>query len=259
LGEKVNWIALCTGKKVLFAYNICSVAACPPQVVMLRKIGNLTQVRLPCLFNLRIFPPGIRHSKPYNETIDNVHAYPLTWYVWTFWDHLSQEEALIAIVVFLVLLLFSMAFDLKSRQVPNALTLTALIGAGCFAIYRGDWAVVVLTIALIFLSDLRFRKVQLALAFILAGAAFAVQPATGWLCVAETGVWLSWLFGKMGGADVKLILSSLLFAAQPAILLPIFFLGGVQGLLALLRKQKEIAFVVSIFAGSLWYFVGSIY
>ncbi|MBI9049995.1 MAG: hypothetical protein JEZ00_11280 [Anaerolineaceae bacterium] len=150
-----------------------------------------------------------------------------------------------------------MIFDLESRQVPNALTLTVLIGAGCFAVYRGDWAVVVLTIALIFLSDLRFRKVQVALSFILAGAAFAVQPATGWLCVAEMGVWLLWLLGKMGGADVKLILGSLLLTAQPAILLPIFFLGGVQGLLALFRKQEEIPFVVSIFAGSLWYLIGS--
>lgn len=166
---------------------------------------------------------------------------------------------MIITLLFLSLLFLSMVFDLKSRQVPNALTLTALMGAGCFAIYRGDWAVVILTIALIFLSELRSRKVQLALACILAGAAFAIQPATGLLCMAETGIWLLWLFGKMGGADVKLILASLLFAAQPTILLPIFFLGGVQGLIALFRKQKEIPFVVSIFTGSLWYLFGSFY
>jgi Flp pilus assembly protein protease CpaA len=172
-------------------------------------------------------------------------------------DHLSQEESMIAIVIFLLLLFISMVFDLKSRQVPNALTLTTLIGAGCFAVYRGDWAIAVLTIALIFLSDLRSRKVQLILAVTLAGTAFATQPATGLLCVTITGIWLMWLFEKMGGADVKLILASLLFTAQSAILLSIFFLGGEQGLIALPRKQKEIPFVVSIFAGSLWYLLGS--
>ncbi|MBI9045390.1 MAG: hypothetical protein JEZ06_12945 [Anaerolineaceae bacterium] len=164
---------------------------------------------------------------------------------------------MIITLLFLSLLFISMVFDLKSWQVPNVLTLTTLIGAGCFAVYRGDWAVVILTIALIFLSDLQSRKVQVALSFILAGAAAALQPATGLLCVTVTGIWLMWLFEKMGGADVKLILASLLFTAQPAILLPIFFLGGMQGLIALLRKQKEIPFVVSIFAGSLWYLLGS--
>jgi Flp pilus assembly protein protease CpaA len=150
-----------------------------------------------------------------------------------------------------------MIYDLKSRQVPNALSLTALIGSGCYAIYQGSWIVVLLTVILIFLSDLQSRKLQIAIAALLACLACAIQPTIGLLSVAVTGIWMMWVFGKIGGADVKLLLAVLLFTLQPAILFPIFIIGGIQGLIALIRKQTEIPFLVSVFAGSLWYLIGS--
>ena len=166
---------------------------------------------------------------------------------------------MIVAIIFLIFLFVCMIYDLKSRQVPNTLSLAALIGSGCYAIYQGSWMVVLLTVILIFLSDLQSRKLQITIAILLACLAYAIQPAVGVLSVAISGVWMMWLFGKMGGADVKLLLAALLFTLQPAILLPIFIIGGIQGLIALIRKQTEIPFVVSVFAGSLWYLIGSYY
>jgi Flp pilus assembly protein protease CpaA len=166
---------------------------------------------------------------------------------------------MIVTIIFLSFLIISMIYDLKSRQVPNALSLTALIGSGCYAFYQGSWMVVLLTVILIFLSDLQSRKLQITIATILACFVYTIQPAFGGLLFAVTAVWMMWLLGKMGGADVKLLLSALLFTLQPAILFTIFIIGGIQGLIALIRKQTEIPFVVSVFAGSLWYLIGSYY
>jgi Flp pilus assembly protein protease CpaA len=71
--------------------------------------------------------------------------------------------------------------DLKTRQVPNTLTLSALLLAAIWRAVAGDWLVVGMVLALIAISDLPHTA-----RILLAGAA--------WMAVI--------LFGKIGRAHV---------------------------------------------------------
>lgn len=146
-----------------------------------------------------------------------------------------------------------MLFDLRRRQVPQPITLGGLVGSGIFAIFYDLWAPIALTAALIFLSDFTHRFQRVGFSVILAVFAALLQPKTVWLCILILGTWLLWELGGIGGADVKLLISALLVFQDPWVLLPIFLAGGLQGLLAALRKKKDIPFVVSIFCGSLFF------
>ena len=147
----------------------------------------------------------------------------------------AMELNLIANSVLLVLLFVCMIYDLKDREVPMPLTLGCLIGAGVFGLFHGLWSPVLLTIALTHVADFNPREKRLA----------AI------ICVVILGVWMLWEFGIMGGADVKLLIAITLITGNPAILIPVSVVGGIQGVIASLRKQREIPFVVSIFCGSL--------
>lgn len=146
-----------------------------------------------------------------------------------------------------------MLFDLRDREVPMPLTLGCLVGAGIYAIFQGLWSPVLLTIALILVADFNSKVKRLAFAITLSVFAAIAQSATLLICVIILSLWILWELGILGGADVKLLITTLLIAGNPAILIPISVTGGFQGLIASLKKQKEIPFVVSIFCGSLIY------
>jgi Flp pilus assembly protein protease CpaA len=163
----------------------------------------------------------------------------------------GKGAILIVNFVLLVLLFVCMIYDLRDREVPMPLTLTCLVGAGLFALFCGLWSPVLLTIALIFVADFDPREKRLAFALTLSAFAGIFQPAAALICIVILGVWMLWEFGIMGGADVKLLIAITLVTGNPAILIPVSVAGGIQGVIASLRKQTEIPFVTSIFCGSL--------
>ena len=143
-----------------------------------------------------------------------------------------------------------MLYDLRQREVPIALTLIYLSGSGGAAILQGNWAPLGLTAALIMISDIHspnHRRVLAGIAFVLA---FILQPANLTLSLFTLAIWSFWDFGLIGGADAKLLIAVLLVTGNPAVLIPIFLAGGIQGLVARLRNKSEIPFVVSIFSGT---------
>jgi Flp pilus assembly protein protease CpaA len=144
-----------------------------------------------------------------------------------------------------------MIYDLRDREVPMALTLGCLAGAGIYALFNRLWCPVLLTIALTHVADFNIREKRLAYAFTLSVYAGIFQPTATLIILVILSVWTLWEFGVMGGADVKLLIALILITGNPAILIPIFIVGGIQGVFASLRKKREIPFVVSIFCGSL--------
>ena len=160
---------------------------------------------------------------------------------------------MIAPLAISALFLVCMNFDLRDHKVPFSLTLGALVGSGVYALLCGLWSPVLLVASLTHVSDFQPREKRLYFAFVLAAFAAIFQPVHTLVCALLLGVWLMWEFGQMGGADVKLIMAATLALGTPLIIVPISLAGGIQGAIALLRRQKEIPFVVSIFAGTLLY------
>lgn len=148
--------------------------------------------------------------------------------------------------------------DLKTRQVPNTLTLSALLLAAIWRAVAGDWLVVGMVLALIAISDLpRTARILLA-----GGAWMAVilfgSTAQGNLSHALFAAWALWEMGVMGGADTKMLTALLLFIGDPLLLAAVFLAGGLQGLIGLLRKEKSIPYTVAIAAGTVWFLVAQL-
>lgn len=135
------------------------------------------------------------------------------------------------------------------------LTIGGMLGGGIYALFNGLWAPVLLSTALIFVSD--FNPKERRLAFVLFFSLFSAifQPTAAWICLLILVSWLLWEFGALGGADVKLLIATTLVIGNPAVLIPISVVGGVQGVIASLQKKREIPFVASIFCGTLLFVV----
>lgn len=146
-----------------------------------------------------------------------------------------------------------MIYDLKDREVPMPLTLGSLAGAGILGLFHGLWSPVLLTIALTHVADFNPREKRLAFALTLSAFAGIFQPDAALLCAVILSIWMLWEFGIMGGADVKLLVAITIMTGNSTILIPIAVAGGIQGVIASLRKQREIPFVVSIFCGTLFF------
>ncbi len=143
--------------------------------------------------------------------------------------------------------------DLKTRQVPNTLTLSALLLAATWRTIAGDWLVVGMVLALIAISDLPHTA-----RILLAGAAWMAcilfgSAAQGNLSMALFAAWVLWEMGVMGGADTKMLTALLLFLGDPLLLVAVFLAGGMQGLIGLLRKEKTVPYTLAIAAGTVWY------
>ncbi len=164
--------------------------------------------------------------------------------------NLFKEQSLIAALVILPPMFVCMLYDLRQREIPIGLTLVYLIGAGVMAILHTLWAPVILTVALIQISDIHssdHRRILAGIALILAGI---FQPAHLVLSLSTLAIWSFWDFGLIGGADTKLLIAVLLATSNPGVLIPIFLAGGIQGLIARMQNKSDIPFVVSIFLGS---------
>lgn len=148
-------------------------------------------------------------------------------------------------------LLVSTIYDLRFREVPTWLTLSALIASGTYAIFRGLWMPVLLVIALCLISELTIPAQRRSFAIVISAYAAIFEPSTALICLALFAVWTLWDFELMGGADAKLIAVVLLGFGNPIILIPVTLIGGIQGVMAIIRKQKSVPYVLSIFLGTL--------
>ncbi len=150
--------------------------------------------------------------------------------------------------------------DIKTRKVPNVLTLPGLIYGVIVAGLQGNWPASVLAVVLVFLSDLPKQ-----LASFLSIVALGIAAAFTWLklgmgmeavlaqCVLVV-VWQMWLRELTGGADAKILMGLVLIYGS-GIFLAATFAGGVIGLFALARKQKMLPYVLPIAVGSVAFFI----
>ena len=152
-------------------------------------------------------------------------------------------------------LLIPTYFDLRFREVPAWLTLTALVGSGVFAVFHGLWLPVLLTIILCLVSEMTIPAQRRSFASVFSAFAAIFEPASAISCLALFTIWFLWDLDKMGGADMKLMAAVILAFGSPIVLLPITLVGGLQGLVAYFRKQTSVPYVFSIFLGTLLYTV----
>jgi len=151
-------------------------------------------------------------------------------------------------------------WDIKTRKVPNVLSLSGLAYGLLVASMQENWPAAALAVVLVFLSDLpkpiaSFVSI-IALGF--AGAFTYLKLGLGMeailaQCVLVV-VWQMWLRGLTGGADAKILMGLVLIYGS-GIFLAATFAGGVMGLFALLRKQRMLPYVLPIAVGSAAFFV----
>lgn len=145
-------------------------------------------------------------------------------------------------------------YDLKWREVPPALTLPPLFGAVLWTALTGKPAVALFVLLLFILADIPVRSRGFAnglqaLIFVL-GLSTSPEPLlTGLIMVATMTIWAVWKLDKIGGADAQ-VLMVLVLLIEPAVLLPIAVVGGLQGLVTLMARKKTMPFMVSILTGT---------
>ena len=109
--------------------------------------------------------------------------------------------------------------------------------------------------ALVLISDFPRPKWRIPLA-VLASVLAITVTGSGELVSAVLvifSVWVLWELGATGGADAKIILTLVLLSGDGLVFLPIVFMGGIQGLVGLLKHHKAIPYTVAITLGTaLW-------
>jgi Flp pilus assembly protein protease CpaA len=165
---------------------------------------------------------------------------------------MSQTVLLPLVILWL---LVCMIHDLRSRQVPDKLTLYPLIAAGLYGLVQGQWMPVLLLPMLIIVSDWEPRGKRLLFAGVASAFAAILDERKVVLVVALFTIWLLWEMSAMGGADAKLLMVITLVTGNPWVLALIALAGGVQGLFGLLTRKRSVPYVVAIFAGTLLYAV----
>ena len=145
-----------------------------------------------------------------------------------------------------------MIFDLRSRQVPTLLTVIPLILAGTWRLFQSGWALVLLTVLLILISDLPQAKwrIPVGCCAAIAGISIAGSPDMTYAMLVIFAVWALWEIGATGGADAKIIIALVLLFADGLLFIPIVLVGGVQGLAALIARRKTIPYTVAITLGT---------
>lgn len=143
-------------------------------------------------------------------------------------------------------------FDLRSRQVPASLTVMPLILAAICQFFQGGWQLVALVVLLILISDLPQAKwrIPVACAATVLGLSIAGSPDIVYAMLVVFAVWALWEIGATGGADAKIIIALVLFFADGLLFIPIVLVGGVQGLIGLIARQKTIPYTVAIALGT---------
>ena len=155
-------------------------------------------------------------------------------------------------IVLLAWLAVCVVFDLRSRQVPAALTVIPLLLAASWRLFQADWQSVLLLVLLILISDLPFTKWRIPAACAAAIVALSLlsSPTSVYLLLVLFAVWALWEIGVMGGADSKIIMALVLFSAEGQLFIPVVFIGGIQGLVGLIARRKTIPYTVAIALGT---------
>jgi Flp pilus assembly protein protease CpaA len=157
---------------------------------------------------------------------------------------------MIAPILLLAALFVSMLFDLRTREVPAVLTIGSLFGAAAIGLWQGLWSPVLLIVSLSHIADFNPREKRLAFSAVTVAFCCIFQPAPTLVSLAIYALWLFWEFGLMGGADAKLLMAALLVFGNIAVLAPVAMAGGVLGIVAGLRSQRQIPYVPAIFSGT---------
>jgi hypothetical protein len=141
--------------------------------------------------------------------------------------------------------------DLRSRQVPTLLTVIPLILAMAWRFFLGGWQLVLLTVILTLVSDLRQTKWRIPVGCFgaILALSLAGSPGAVYAMLVIFAVWAMWETGVTGGADAKIIITLVLLFADGQLFIPIVLVGGVQGLLALIAHRKTIPYTVAITLG----------
>jgi Flp pilus assembly protein protease CpaA len=147
--------------------------------------------------------------------------------------------------------------DLRSREVPVWMTVIPLAVAGLIGIVFGRWSSACLVAMLILLSDL----VSFRFGFALLGTAVVVilDPTSVFLNLTIFAIWLLWDRGAMGGADAKILITLLLVWGSAWLMVWVALSGGLQGLVAWWRKQREIPYTVAILLGSIGFWLTNLF
>lgn len=162
-------------------------------------------------------------------------------------------------VLVIIWLVICAASDLKSRTVPNLLTLIPLVAALIQTVINGYWPVVALLVLLIGISDLPRRAAQplsvaglicCGIGMVTLGMSLELVLVSILLFV----VWQLWLLELTGGADAKILMTLTLLYGSP-VFLAATLAGGVFGLVALALKKRTLPYVLPILAGTVAYIV----
>jgi Flp pilus assembly protein protease CpaA len=137
--------------------------------------------------------------------------------------------------------------------VPGIITNGFMVCTAIYALFHQIWAPVLLIVFLVLLSDIKVVQNRYVFLFFGIFLVTIMQPQLFLIHVLIYFIWFLWNLKAIGGADVKLLYAILLVIQDPRIILPIALFGGIQGIIALIRKRKEIPFVVSIFGGTVIY------
>jgi len=151
-------------------------------------------------------------------------------------------------------------WDIRTRKVPNVLSLSGLVYGLLAASMQGNWPAAVLAVVLVFLSDLP-KPIASFVSIIALGFAAALSwwnlelgmEAILAQCILVV-VWQMWLYGLTGGADAKILMGLVLIYGS-GIFLAVTMAGGVIGLFALARKQRMLPYVLPIAVGRVAFFV----
>ncbi|HYE67410.1 MAG TPA: hypothetical protein VEA58_02290, partial [Anaerovoracaceae bacterium] len=68
-----------------------------------------------------------------------------------------------------------------------------------------------------------------------------------------------WDRGAMGGADAKILITLLLVWGSGWLMVWVALAGGLQGLVAWWRKQREIPYTVAILLGSIGFWLANLF
>jgi Flp pilus assembly protein protease CpaA len=166
---------------------------------------------------------------------------------------------ILVVIVIAAWLVVCATYDVRSRQVPNWLTLPPLVLAAIGLVVTDRWLLAVLVAGLVLVSELPSkygrRRVLLGgiLTFLL--AVFLPNPETIFQALVLYGIWAIWELRLTGAADAKLMMA-LVGLFSGAIIFAIFMAGGLQGLWWKWRRRTEahtMPYTIAIAAGALFW------
>jgi prepilin signal peptidase PulO-like enzyme (type II secretory pathway) len=146
----------------------------------------------------------------------------------------------------------SVAYDLRSRQVPALFTIPPLVLSALWRLFQGGWLAVILVVVLILISDFPWTKWRIPLACLATVLALSIPDLSEYIytLLVIFAAWALWEIGATGGADAKIIISLVLLFGNGLLFIPIVMAGGIQGMVGLIARKNTIPYTVSIALGT---------